>query len=101
MFPLDSAKPKAAGNSGSTTTGEGLILPDASACWILRPRGRAPLSFVNECPPLAANLKLNQNPGMVRAWRLRSLRMPLDNMSQDISVLVADDHPVFREGLRL
>jgi DNA-binding NarL/FixJ family response regulator len=27
--------------------------------------------------------------------------MPLDNMSQDISVLVADDHPVFREGLRL
>jgi two-component system, NarL family, nitrate/nitrite response regulator NarL len=27
--------------------------------------------------------------------------MPLDNKSQNICVLVADDHPVFREGLRL
>jgi two-component system, NarL family, nitrate/nitrite response regulator NarL len=32
---------------------------------------------------------------------LRFRRKPLDNMCENISVLIADDHPAFREGLRL
>jgi two-component system nitrate/nitrite response regulator NarL len=44
---------------------------------------------------------LNRCPGVVRTWILCFQNMLMDNSTQDIRVLVADDHPTFREGLRM
>src|SRR5579859_1554541 len=72
------------------------------AAWTSWKRGAwGPSLFASGFPLWAVSWKLNLNPGGARAWKLRSRRMPLDNRSQNLRVLVADDHPVFREGLRM
>lgn len=38
---------------------------------------------------------------MGRGWRLRFQRTPLYNSNHIVRVLIADDHPMFREGLRM
>src|SRR5579863_1150634 len=101
MSRSSSARVRAGAGSCLTTTAEDLNSPAGSACWSLKPGAKGPWLFGSEFPRLAASLRLNQHPGVVPAWRLRSLRMPLNNMTNIIRVVIADDHPTFREGLRL
>jgi two-component system nitrate/nitrite response regulator NarL len=60
------------------------------------------LSFAGNAYALwAASWRSNQHLGVERAWSLRLLRRLVGSTSRLIRILIADEHPLFRNGLRL
>src|ERR1700674_3315929 len=77
------------------------ISPDASGWSSSKVPRRDRLSSANASPHSVANSRSSPSLGVARAWKSRSQRTPLYNGTHTVRVLIADDHPVFREGLRL
>src|SRR5215470_17533165 len=76
---------------------------DGLRCRNCRPRAPVPPSSWNGCKGSAESLSLILLPGPARVLRLLSPGKPCQPMkhsSNHIRILIADDHAIFRDGLK-